>query len=116
VTNQFGQPFAGALVRFILTGANAAATTSSFTTLADGRAAFLVRGQNIGVDTVIAFVDLQNSGSPDQGDPADTANIFWQQQPGQGYWLAASDGASSRTGHPRRSWDRRDTTRVCRHG
>ena len=92
VTNQFGQPFAGALVRFILLGANAANTTSSFTTLADGRAAFLVRGQNVGVDTVIAFVDLQNSGNPDPGDPADTANIFWQQQPGQGYWLAASDG------------------------
>src|SRR5207302_514105 len=50
VTNQFGQPFAGALVRFILLGANAANTTSSFTTLADGRAAFLVRGQNVGVD------------------------------------------------------------------
>jgi hypothetical protein len=92
VTNQFGQPFAGALVRFILLGANAAKTTSSFTTLADGKAAFLDRGQNVGVDTVIAFVDLQNSGNPDPGDPADTANIFWQQQPGQGYWLAASDG------------------------
>ncbi|MEA2533166.1 MAG: hypothetical protein QOJ93_977 [Actinomycetota bacterium] len=92
VTDQFGQPFPGALVRFILLGANAAKTTSSFTTLADGKAAFLDRGQNVGIDTIIAFVDLQNSGTPDPGDPADTANIFWQQPPGQGYWLAASDG------------------------
>jgi hypothetical protein len=92
VTDQFGQPFAGALVRFILMGANAAATTSSFTTLSDGKAAFLDRGQKVGIDTIVAFVDLQRSGNPDPGDPADTANIFWQQQPGQGYWLAASDG------------------------
>jgi len=92
VTDQFGQPFAGALVRFILLGANAAATTSSFTTLADGRAAFIDRGKNIGIDTVVAFVDLQNSGNADAGDPGDTANVLWQQPAGQGYWLAASDG------------------------
>ena len=92
VTDQFGQPFAGALVRFILLGANAAATTSSFTTRADGKAAFIDRGHNVGVDTIVAFVDLQDSGNADPGDPADTANVFWQQQPGQGYWLVASDG------------------------
>ena len=92
MTDQFGQPFAGALVRFILLGANAAATTSSFTTLADGKAAFIDRGQNVGVDTIVAFVDLQDTGNADAGDPADTANVLWQRPQGQGYWLAASDG------------------------
>ena len=92
VTDQFGQPFAGALVRFALQGANGVPTTSSFTTLADGKAAFLDRGVNVGIDTITSWVDLQNTDTLDIGDPVDSANIFWQLAPGQGYWLAASDG------------------------
>ncbi len=92
ITDQFGRPFSGALVRFALLGVNAASTTSSYMTGADGKAAFLDRGVNVGIDTLVAFVDLQNTDNLDPGDPVDTANIFWLPQPGQGYWLAASDG------------------------
>jgi hypothetical protein len=92
VLDQFGRPFGGALVRFILSGVNGQAGTFSGNTQADGATAFLYTGTSPGIDTLVAFVDLQNSRNPDPGDPVDTANIFWALAPGQGYWLVASDG------------------------
>jgi hypothetical protein len=50
------------------------------------------RGDNAGIDTVVAFVDLQGDFRLDPGDPYDTADVICVRKPGQGYWLVASDG------------------------
>src|SRR2546421_4960459 len=92
VLDQFGQDFSGALVRFSVQGANAQPTTSSQITNSTGRVAFQDRGSNLGFDTIVAFVDLNNDFRLDPGDPYDTANVVWLRKPGQGYWLVASDG------------------------
>ena len=92
VLDQFGQPFEGALVRFAIGGANAVATTSSGDTDASGKVGFQYSGTNVGIDTVAAFVDLNDDDTLDPGDPYATSAIFWKNKPGQGYWLAASDG------------------------
>jgi hypothetical protein len=92
VTDQFGQDFNGALVRFAVLGANASATTSSQTTDATGKVGFQYIGANVGIDTVVAFVDLNDDDSLDPGDPYTTATIIWLRHPGQGYWMVASDG------------------------
>ena len=101
VKDQFGRPFPGAgadpagfdvKVRFIVTGANGIAGTLSSTPDANGQSSVEVDGNNLGLDTITAFVDLPNSGFFDAADPQSTANIFWLRKPGQGYWLAASDG------------------------
>jgi protocatechuate 3,4-dioxygenase beta subunit len=92
VLDQFGNPVAGALVRFAVVGANPSATTSSGNTDSTGRLAFQETGANPGRDTVVAYVDLHNDATIDPGDPYTTADIFWQKKPGQGYWLVASDG------------------------
>ena len=90
--DQFGQDFAGALVRFGVQGANARPTTSSQITNSTGKVAFQDQGGNLGIDTIVAYVDLHNDFTLDPGDPYDTGSVVWLRQPGQGYWLAASDG------------------------
>jgi hypothetical protein len=92
VLDQFGGDIAGARVRFAIQGANGQPTTFSAVTDSTGKVAFQDRGVNLGIDTIVAFVDLQNSGLLDPGDPYDTASIIWLQKPGQGYWLVATDG------------------------
>jgi hypothetical protein len=92
VVDQFGQPFVGALVRFVIEGANASATTSSGDTDTNGEVGFQYTGVNTGIDSVVAFVDLNDDDTLDPGDPYTIANILWKQKPGQGYWLVASDG------------------------
>ena len=92
VTDQFGNPFPGALVRFSVLGANAQSTTSSGNSDQQGQVGFQEQGANLGFDEIVAFVDLQDDDTLDPGDPSATAVINWVRKPGQGYWLVASDG------------------------
>ncbi|MGH2717788.1 MAG: Ig-like domain-containing protein, partial [Actinomycetota bacterium] len=92
VLDQFGQPFDGGLVRFAIGGANAVSTTFSGDTDATGKVGFQYSGTNIGIDTIVAYVDVNDDDNLDPVDPYATAVIFWKNKPGQGYWLTASDG------------------------
>jgi Ca2+-binding RTX toxin-like protein len=75
VVDQVGDPVAGALVRFGVTGANPG--TGMATTDAAGSAAFTYTGENAGDDAIAAYVDLNANGAMDAGEPTDTAAKTW---------------------------------------
>ena len=68
-------PASGVVVRFSVSGANAA--TGSNSTNPSGVATFCYEGRKTGLDTVAAFADLNKNRSPDAGEPGDTASVTW---------------------------------------
>jgi uncharacterized protein (DUF2141 family) len=74
-------PVESAIVRFSVSGANAAAETGA-TTNADGQASFEYTGANAGTDTIRAYADVNRNGALDIGEPFATAlQTYVAQQP-----------------------------------
>lgn len=71
-----GQPAPGQEVQFRVTGANTA--TGQAQTDQQGNAPFTYQGTNPGSDTITAFVDVDQNGQLDPGEPSDTASKTWQ--------------------------------------
>jgi Tol biopolymer transport system component len=64
-----GEPFAGARVRFAVTGS--VATTGSCTTATDGTCTFTYAGPDFpGADAISAYADTDDDGTHDDGEPA----------------------------------------------
>ena len=77
--NSDGNPDPGRTVRYTVNGANpgfGAATTG-----ADGNATISWTGAFAGTDTLIAFTDLNDNGSPDAGEPTQTATVTFDPPP-----------------------------------
>ncbi len=65
----------GATVRYAVSGANT--TSGSLTTDTNGNATISYSGTNAGSDTISAYVDVNNNGVQDAGEPSDTATVTW---------------------------------------
>ena len=76
VTDEFGNPTSGQKVVFSVTGANGAGGTA--TTDGTGTARFCYTGTQAGVDTIRAFVDRDNDGQQDAGEPFDVATKVYE--------------------------------------
>jgi hypothetical protein len=63
----------GVPVRFVVTGANTAASTVYVNASGDADIAYI--GDSAGTDTVTAFADLNGNGSHDSGEPSATATV-----------------------------------------
>jgi hypothetical protein len=77
--NADGNPDPGRTIRYTINGANPG--LGAVTTGADGRAAIKWTGFNQGLDTLVAFTDLNNNGSPDSGEPTQTATVTFGPPP-----------------------------------
>jgi CSLREA domain-containing protein len=66
-----GNPWAGVVVRFTVTGANSASGWA--TTDANGLAEFCYTGTNEGLDTIAAYADTNSDSVRNDGEPADAA-------------------------------------------
>jgi Ca2+-binding RTX toxin-like protein len=75
VEDEDGDPVAGVIVRFTVTGVNP--TTGTGTTNASGNATFTYTGANVGTDTITAFADTDGDTMNDVGEPEDTASKTW---------------------------------------
>jgi hypothetical protein len=67
VRDAASQPLPGAVVRFVVTGANP--RTGSATTNASGVATFLYTGSAAGTDNVVAFADINNNTTREANEP-----------------------------------------------
>jgi hypothetical protein len=76
VTDEFGNPNAGETVVFTVTGANDAGGTAQ--TNGAGTATFCYTGTQAGVDTIRAFVDRDDDGQQDPGEPFDVATKVYE--------------------------------------
>ena len=75
-----GQPKAGAVISFTVTGPNP--TTGTGTTNASGNATFTYTGANAGTDTIVACYDADANGTcGNTGDPIASATKTWVQVP-----------------------------------
>jgi hypothetical protein len=74
-----GAPAAGAAVRYAIAGANPG--SGAVTTGADGNAAITWAGANVGTDTLTAFIDANNNGVRDAGEPQQTVDVVWTAPP-----------------------------------
>ena len=87
VKDQYGNLVAPVLVRFAVSGANAAfgTPTSGSATTSSGTASFLYTGAMPGTDTITAFADYTNDGvrdpSPTAHEPQATASKTWTLPP-----------------------------------
>jgi hypothetical protein len=77
--NSDGNPDPGRTVRYTLNGANPG--SGAVTTGADGNATISWTGAFAGTDTLSAFTDLNNNGSPDAGEPTQTATVTFGPPP-----------------------------------
>jgi Ca2+-binding RTX toxin-like protein len=75
VEDQDGNPLAGVVVRFRVSGVNP--RTGSDTTDGSGNAVFTYTGANRGNDTITAFADTNANGTREAGEPQDTATKTW---------------------------------------
>ena len=73
VTDSGANPLNGVPVQFAVSGGNS--TSATVTTNQSGQATFSYLTTNIGTDTVSAYVDINNDGTDDPGDPSDTATV-----------------------------------------
>ena len=80
VTDAVGNPRPGVVVRFAVSGANAAA--GSGVTNAAGQTQFCYTGTRTGADTVTAFADTNGNGTRDAGEPEGAASVTYT--PGAG--------------------------------
>ena len=72
--NQNGSP-TGAIVRYTVSGANQ--ESGSLNADSNGQVTITYTGANAGTDTVSAYVDLNNNGAQDSGEPSATATVSW---------------------------------------
>jgi hypothetical protein len=70
-------PVPGAIVRYGRTGVNATAALGSIATDAQGLAQIAWAGTTPGLDTLQAFVDLDDDGTQDAREPAVSAAVRW---------------------------------------
>jgi len=75
LTDAEGEPLAGIMVYFDITGANTVSRGSS--TNASGVASISYTGRNFGRDTVSAYADLNGNNRRDTNEPTATASITW---------------------------------------
>jgi hypothetical protein len=67
VRDAAGAPLPGAVVRFVVTGANARSGTA--TTNSSGVATFQYTGSAAGTDTIVAFADINNNATREANEP-----------------------------------------------
>ena len=93
VKDSFGNPAPGRPVRFSITGAN----TLTDYCLADlnGKCNIGYIGFRAGTDTIYGYVDTNNNGVQDQGEPSDTATKIWT--PGPPRTLVLTPATASNT-------------------
>jgi len=100
VTDRFGNPRQGVIVRFSVTGS--VTTSGSQTTNPSGQATFCYTGPPFpGADAIHAYADTNNSNTQDAGEPFDDATKTWVlpvSTPGcevkitNGGWIIANNG------------------------
>jgi hypothetical protein len=108
-------PVANVTVRFTVTGANPRGTTAT-TTNTNGEAQFCYTGSNAGVDTIRAFVDSNNDGDQDVGEPFGIATKTYvvstplcEVSITNGGWIIAANGDRASFGGNARSDENGDT-------
>jgi hypothetical protein len=77
--NSDGGPDPGRTIRYTINGANPG--LGAVTTGANGNATISWTGINQGRDDLLAFTDLNNNGSPDAGEPTQTATVTFGPPP-----------------------------------
>ena len=77
-TDRHGNPWAGAQLRYTITGANPG---SGNVALSAGEAAVTWTGANTGVDEIEAYVDENGNSTRDEGEPVASAEVDWVVDP-----------------------------------
>jgi hypothetical protein len=76
VKDQFGNPLQGVRVRFKVSGDNQVPDSSAVTP-ANGSVKLTYAGNNPGSDTITVFVDSDESGTRESGEPQEVAKVRW---------------------------------------
>ncbi|MEM7345005.1 MAG: Ig-like domain-containing protein, partial [Chloroflexota bacterium] len=76
VTDPFSNPLENEVVQFATSGVNDTAQRS--TTNSAGQTSFAYIGHNAGVDTITAWIDLNDNGLHDQNEPSSSATKTWE--------------------------------------